>query len=65
LIGSTISVFKHRFRITGADLYVLKFAEEHPDQFPAEVLANLRQYLGNVTGRVDARERNNVNLVRR
>lgn len=65
LIGSTVNVFKHRFRITGADLFVLKFAEEHKEQFPPDVLSNLRQYLGNVTGRVDARERNNVTLVRR
>lgn len=65
LIGSTVNVFKHRFKITGADLFVLKYAEEHPDQFPPEVVANLHQYLGGVTGRVDARERNNVYLARK
>lgn len=65
IIGSVISVFRHKFRITGADLYVLNFAEEHPDQFPTDVISNLRQYLGGVTGRVDAKERNNVTLVRR
>ena len=65
LIGSVISVFKHKFKITGADLFVLTFAEEHPDQFPYDVLNNLRQNLGHISGRVDAKERNNVNLVRR
>lgn len=65
LIGSTINVFKHRFKITGADLYVLKYAEEHPDQFPPEVVSNLHHYLDGVTGRVDAKERNNVFLTRK
>lgn len=65
LIGSVISVFRHKFLITGADLYVLNFAEQHPDQFPTDVISNLRQYLGGVTGRLNAKERNNVTLVRR
>ena len=65
LIGSLIYVFKHRFKIIGADLYVLKFAEDHSDKFPQETLDNLRQALGHISGRVDAKERNNVNLRRR
>jgi len=65
LIGSVINIFKHKFKIIGADLYVLKFAEEHPDQFPSETLNNLRQNLGHITGRVDAKERTQINFKRR
>ena len=65
LIGTVINIFKHKFKIIGADLYVLKFAEEHPDQFPSETLNNLRQNLGHITGRVDAKERNQINFRRR
>jgi hypothetical protein len=64
-IGSVVKVFKHKFRIVGADLYVLKFAEENAGQFPPATLDSLRQALGHVTGRADARERNNVNIRRR
>jgi hypothetical protein len=64
-IGSIINIFKHRFRIVGADLYVLKFAEEHANQFPPETLASLREHLGHISGRVDAREKNTVSLRRR
>ena len=53
-IGSIVNIFKHRFRIVGADLYVLKFAEEHANQFPPETLASLREHLGHISGRVDA-----------
>lgn len=65
LIGSVITIFKHKFKIIGADLFVLKFAEEHTDQFPPETLNNLRTNLGHITGRLDAKERNNVSLRRR
>lgn len=64
-IGAVISVFKHKFRIVGADLYVLKFAEQNATQFPATTLESLRQNLGDVSGRLDARERNKVVLRRR
>ena len=33
-IGSVIEVFKHRFVITDADEYVLKYMKEHSNQFP-------------------------------
>jgi hypothetical protein len=33
-IGAEIEVFRHRFVITGADQYVLKYMEEHSNQFP-------------------------------
>jgi hypothetical protein len=64
-IGAVVSIFKHKFRIVGADLYVLKFAEENAAQFPPQTLESLRQHLGDITGRVDARERTNVNIKRR
>ena len=46
-------------------MYVLKFAEDHANQFPPETLASLREHLGHISGRVDAREKNTVNLRRR
>lgn len=64
-IGASVRIFKHKFRIVGADLYVLKFAEQNASQFPPEVLGSLRNQLGNVSGRVDARERTEVNIRRR
>jgi hypothetical protein len=64
-IGSVVKVFKHKFRLVGADLYVLKFAEENAHQFPPETLESLRQALGHVSGRADARERTQVNIRRR
>ncbi|CAF0712493.1 unnamed protein product [Brachionus calyciflorus] len=64
-IGAVINIFKHKFRIVGADLFVLKFAEEHADQFPREAIESLRAHLGNITGRVDAKERNTINIKRR
>ena len=36
-IGALIEVFRHRFRIVGADEYVLKYMEEHSGQFPGTV----------------------------
>jgi hypothetical protein len=64
-IGSVITIFKHKFRIVGADLYVLKFAEENSNQIPSETLQSLRHHLGHITGRLDARDRNTINLKRR
>jgi hypothetical protein len=63
-IGALVKIFKHKFRIIGADLYVLKFAEENAHQFPQETLDSLRAHL-NITGRADAKEKNNVNIRRR
>ena len=64
-IGAIINIFNHRFRIIGADLYVLKFAEEHSDQFPPHVIDSLRKNLSNNTGRLDAKEMGSINLRRR
>lgn len=38
-IGAVIDIFKHRFIITNADAYVLKFMEDHRDQFPGELIS--------------------------
>lgn len=45
-IGAGIQVFKHRFVISSADHFVLKYMEEHPDQFPASTVDSLRQHMG-------------------
>ena len=42
-IGRTIEVFKHKFVITDADLYVLKHMEANRDSFPTEVIQLLRE----------------------
>ncbi|XP_046865042.1 EF-hand domain-containing protein 1-like [Xenia sp. Carnegie-2017] len=45
-IGAKIHVFKHRFIITDADEYVLKYLEANSDEFPKETILSLRQKLG-------------------
>ncbi|XP_030638808.1 EF-hand domain-containing protein 1 [Chanos chanos] len=45
-IGATIEVFRHRFVLTDADLYVLKYLESVADQIPTQTLTSLRQRLG-------------------
>ena len=42
-IGRTIEVFKHKFVITDADLYVLKHMEANRESFPTEVIQSLRK----------------------
>lgn len=37
-IGSVIHIFNHRFVITNADEYVLKYMEDHPQQFSGKIL---------------------------
>ncbi|KAL2082609.1 hypothetical protein ACEWY4_022427 [Coilia grayii] len=44
-IGSIIEVFKHRFLLTDADHYVLKYLESESDRIPAETLNSVRQRL--------------------
>jgi len=51
-LGAIIKIFGQRFRILDADEYVLKFAEEHADQFPGDTLDSLRT---GVTKTVDER----------
>ncbi|KAF6020172.1 EFHC1 [Bugula neritina] len=45
-IGSVIHIFNHRFVITNADEYVLKYMEDHPQQFSASTIETIRNTLG-------------------
>nr|XP_015194526.1 PREDICTED: EF-hand domain-containing protein 1 [Lepisosteus oculatus] len=42
-IGSTVEVFRHRFILTDADIYVLKYLETIADRIPEDTLNSLRQ----------------------
>ncbi|XP_037964332.2 EF-hand domain-containing protein 1 isoform X1 [Plutella xylostella] len=43
-IGAIVHVFKHRFIITGCDLFVHRYLSANPDKFPPEVIDNVRDY---------------------
>jgi len=45
-IGAVIEIFKHRFRITDVDEYVLKYLESFPGKFPMDTINSYRQKLG-------------------
>ncbi|XP_030201304.1 EF-hand domain-containing protein 1 isoform X1 [Gadus morhua] len=45
-IGATVVVFGHRFVLTDADHYVLKYLESEADQIPSQTLESLRNRLG-------------------
>ncbi|KAM9354968.1 EF-hand domain-containing protein 1 [Pholidichthys leucotaenia] len=45
-IGATVEVFGHRFVLTDADLYVLKYLESHSNNIPTQTLESLRQKMG-------------------
>ena len=45
-IGAVIEIFKHRFRITDVDEYVLKYLESFPGKFPLDTINSYRQKLG-------------------
>ncbi len=64
-IGATIEVFRQRFVIRSADLFVLKYAEQHPEQFKPAVIDSLRQHLSNESGRPDARLSTNIRVQRK
>lgn len=42
-IGTTVEVFAHRFILTDADEYVMKFLEANSKNIPSEVLNSMRQ----------------------
>ncbi|XP_054474886.1 EF-hand domain-containing protein 1 [Anoplopoma fimbria] len=44
-IGATVEVFSHRFVLTDADQYVLKYMESNASQIPLQTLDSLRQKL--------------------
>lgn len=64
-IGATVEVFRQRFIIRSADLYVLKYAEQHPEQFTPAVIESLRTHLAGQAGRTDARQSTNVHIKRK
>ncbi|KAJ0181205.1 hypothetical protein K1T71_003290 [Dendrolimus kikuchii] len=43
-IGAIVPVFKHRFKITGCDLFVYRYMVSNPEKFPQEVIDNVRNY---------------------
>lgn len=43
-IGAIIKVFSNRFLITGADLYVYRYMQAHPELFSPVVIDNVRLY---------------------
>ncbi|KAM3861068.1 EF-hand domain-containing protein 1 [Diretmus argenteus] len=45
-VGATVEVFGHRFVLTDADHYVLKYLESISDQIPSQTLDSMRQRLG-------------------
>jgi len=47
-IGTVVEIFKHRFIITNADHYVLKYMEAHKHQFPAETIGSLSEKLKHI-----------------
>lgn len=43
-IGGIVPVYAHRFKITGADLYVYRYMQSHPEQFTSEIIETLKTY---------------------
>lgn len=41
-VGSVVEIFKHRFQITDADEYVLKYLESFPGKFPLSTINSIR-----------------------
>ncbi|KAM6953937.1 EF-hand domain-containing protein 1 [Aplochiton taeniatus] len=52
-IGATVEVLRHRFVLTDADHYVLKYLESISDQIPSETLASHRRRHGVLLGSGD------------
>jgi len=44
-IGSIVDVFRHRFKITGADLAVYHYMEANPEKFGEEAIRSLRAHM--------------------
>jgi len=47
-IGSEIEIFRHRFIITSADHYVLKYMQEHSNQFSANTIKSIEERLTHI-----------------
>jgi hypothetical protein len=43
--GAVVTVFTHRFIITGADLFVYHYMQTNPEKFPPHITANIRNYM--------------------
>jgi len=57
-IGAVIEIYKHRFKITDVDEYVLKYLESFPGKFPADTINSIRKKLGKAA---DDEQQNNNN----
>uniref|UniRef100_A0A1B0GK84 Putative ef-hand domain-containing protein 1 n=1 Tax=Lutzomyia longipalpis TaxID=7200 RepID=A0A1B0GK84_LUTLO len=44
LLGSTLTINSHRFRINSVDLYVYRYMQEHPELFTNEAIESVQQY---------------------
>lgn len=44
IIGATLIIHSHRFRIVSADLFVYRYMMEHPEMFSPEAIASVRAY---------------------
>ena len=44
-IGAVIDVFSHRFKITSADEFVLKYMEAHSHQFPGKCIVEKQIFI--------------------
>lgn len=53
-IGAVIEIFKHRFIITNADAFVLKYIEDHKAQFPEQTYSTIREKVGEYCGPKEA-----------
>ncbi|KAK0042970.1 EF-hand domain-containing protein 1-like isoform X2 [Biomphalaria pfeifferi] len=49
-IGAVIEIFRHRFIITNADAYVLKYIEDHKNQFPDQMYMSIKEKVGEYPG---------------
>ncbi|KAL5493772.1 hypothetical protein EMCRGX_G014996 [Ephydatia muelleri] len=54
-IGASVVVFNHNFVITDADMYVVKYMEEHSADFATETISSLRQRHGTALRETGAR----------
>lgn len=43
--GAIITIFEHKFQITGADLQVYRYMEANMEKFRLEVIDSVRNYL--------------------
>lgn len=44
-LGAIVTIFEHKFEITGADRQVYRYMEANPEKFRPEVIDSVRNYL--------------------